>query len=131
MPFLICLSIQVGQSQIDLRAALQVGIFVTEPNQNVFRITLFCKRIEPQQQCRLSQSVPAINVDDVLITWNAMIPPFTFCEVAQAILPYKIEQVVPEDAVAKSLQICQATGFTAAVIGKVVKGNKKVQVNLG
>ena len=94
----------------------------------------------------LYDNVPRILPADVDVIFDAAaIPPappiFAFMQQLGNLDPYEVYRVfnmgvgmvwfVPEDAVAKSLQICQATGFTSAVIGKVVKGNKKVQVNLG
>ena len=105
-PFLILLAIQVCQSQINLSASIQVGIIVTKPHQNIFRIALFRKRIQPEHQRRLSQTMPAIDIDDILITGYTLISPFIFCEVTQASLPNEIKHIVPKDAIVLAL-LCQ------------------------
>ena len=84
---------QASEQHIDVGTGIQVGVFVAKPQQEFFiLLTAFLlQRIDAEQQRRLAKSVPAIHVDDVLVTGHEMILPFILRKVAQTGLPNDIE----------------------------------------
>ena len=47
--------------------------------------------------------MPAIDVDDVLIAWHALVSPFLFCQVAQTSLPNEMKHITSKDAIVLAL----------------------------
>jgi len=93
----------------------------------------------------LYDNVPRILPENVDVIFDAAAIPaappiFKLIQEAGKLDPYEVYRVfnmgigmvwfVPEEAVSQSMDICKATGFTPAVIGKVVAGCKKVHVTL-